>query len=131
MFAIVLAARPLDAMALGEANALYLGIQVERWKLILIVAVAVCAGASVAVTGIIGFVGLIAPHLMRMLIGPNHKILLPASMLLGALIVLITDLLARTIASPIELPIGVMTALMGVPLFLFLLVSRRFSTPLR
>ncbi len=116
---------PLNTFALGERNAMYLGVRVERLKLMLIVAVSMCVGASVAVVGMIAFVGLIAPHLVRITVGANHKLLLPASMLLGALIMLIADLVSRTAMSPVELPISVITALIGAPLFLFLI--RNFS----
>lgn len=121
--AIFLSRCALDVLVLGERNAIYLGIRIERWKFIVIVAVALGVGASVAVAGIISFVGLVTPHLVRMVIGPNHTVLLPASMLLGALFTLLADLAARTVMLPIELPISVMTALAGIPLFVFLMTS--------
>lgn len=117
-------ARVLNALALGERDATWLGLAVERWKFVLLVAVALSVGAAVAVAGIIGFVGLVAPHLLRFVAGPDHRFLLPCSVLLGALIVLLADLAARVVILPSELPVGILTALLGVPLFLFLL-SRR------
>ena len=118
-------ARVLNVFALGEREALWLGIAVERWKLLLLAAVALGVGASVALTGIIGFIGLVVPHLLRLLWGPNHYLLLPCAVLLGALVVLLADLVARVVILPAELPLGILTALLGVPLFLFLLSARR------
>ena len=123
--AVMLAsARVLNALALGERDAIWLGLAVERWKFVLLAAVALGVGAAVAVAGIIGFVGLVAPHLLRFIAGPDHRLVLPCSALLGALIVLLADLAARVVILPSELPVGIVTALLGVPLFLFLL-SRR------
>ena len=119
-------AKILNAMALGERGAFWLGFSIERWKFVLLLIVALGIGSSVAVSGIIGFVGLIVPHLLRLTIGANHVLLLPSSVLLGALLVLFADLIARVIILPAELPIGILTSLLGVPLFLFLL-ARRYS----
>ena len=121
-------ARVLDALALGERDALWLGFSVERWKLLLLLITALGVGASVAVAGIIGFVGLVVPHLLRLTIGANHASLLPASIALGALLVLLADLVSRVVILPSELPIGILTSLLGVPLFLFLLSKRRSSS---
>ncbi|MBX3587010.1 MAG: iron ABC transporter permease [Ramlibacter sp.] len=114
-------ARPLNAMALGEAQAALLGVNVERAKRALILVTAVIVGAVTATTGIIGFVGLIAPHWVRLVAGPDHRVVLPASALLGAALVLAADALARTVAKPAELPLGVLTAVIGVPMFLLML----------
>jgi iron complex transport system permease protein len=114
-------ARPLNAIALGEAQAALLGVNVERVKRCVVVVTALSVGAVTATTGIIGFVGLIAPHWVRLVAGPDHRVVLPASALLGAALVLAADSVARTVAKPAELPLGVLTAAIGVPMFLFLL----------
>lgn len=118
-------ARSLNAMALGEATAHHLGIPVQRFKNIAIVSVAAATGASVAVSGGIGFVGIVVPHLLRLLIGPDHRYLLPASALLGAALLLLADAVSRTIVAPAELPIGIVTAAVGAPFFLWILLRRR------
>jgi iron complex transport system permease protein len=118
-------ARALNAMALGETTAHHLGIPVQRFKNIAIVAVAAATGASVAVSGGIGFVGIVVPHLLRLLIGPDHRYLLPASALLGASLLLLADAVSRTIVAPAELPIGIVTAAVGAPFFLWILLRRR------
>jgi iron complex transport system permease protein len=118
-------ARGLDALALGEAEAFYLGVDVERLKRIAIVGVAAAVGACVAVSGVIGFVGLTVPHLVRMMLGPGHRLLLPVSALLGAALLIVADVIARTVAAPAEVPLGVMTAAAGAPFMLWLLVKRR------
>ena len=114
-------ARALNALALGEAQAVLLGVSVERLKKTAIVVVALAVGAVTATTGIIGFVGLVAPHMVRLIAGPDHRWLLPGSALLGASLVLLADAVARTVMQPAELPLGVLTALVGVPFFLLLL----------
>lgn len=118
-------ARSLNAMALGEATAHHLGIPVQRFKNVAIVAVAAATGASVAVSGGIGFVGIVVPHLLRLLIGPDHRYLLPASALLGASLLLLADAVSRTIVAPAELPIGIVTAAVGAPFFLWILLRKR------
>jgi iron complex transport system permease protein len=118
-------ARGLDALALGEAEAFHLGIHVERLKRAAIVAVSAAVGACVAVTGPIGFVGLIVPHLVRIVLGPAHRLLLPVSAFAGAGLLLLADLLSRTLAAPAEIPLGVMTSAAGAPFLLWLLVKRR------
>ncbi|WP_157016197.1 FecCD family ABC transporter permease [Mesorhizobium xinjiangense] len=118
-------ARGLNAMALGEATANHLGIPVQRLKNVAIVAVAAATGASVAVSGGIGFVGIVVPHLLRLLIGPDNRYLLPCSALLGASLLLIADAVSRTIVTPAELPIGIVTAAVGGPFFLWILLRRR------
>lgn len=118
-------ARGLDALALGEAEAFHAGFHVERLKRIAIILVAAGVGAAVAAAGVIGFIGLMVPHLARLALGPTHRVLLPASALLGAAVLLFADIAARMIAAPAELPIGIVTALVGAPFFLWLLLKRR------
>ena len=118
-------ARGLNALALGEAAAWHMGIPVERLKRTAIVIVAAMTGASVAVSGGIGFVGIVVPHILRLAIGPDHRFLLPASALLGGALLVLADSVARTVAAPAELPIGIITAIAGAPFFLWLLLRRR------
>lgn len=118
-------ARGLNGLALGEASASHLGIPVQRFKRIAIVVVAAATGASVAVSGGIGFVGVVVPHLLRLMIGPDHRYLLPAAALLGASLLLIADAVSRTIVAPAELPIGIVTAAVGAPVFLWILLRGR------
>ena len=114
-------ARPLNAIALGESQASLLGVDVERTKRRAVLVTAFAVGAVTATTGIIGFIGLIAPHWVRMLAGPDHRIVLPASALLGAALILAADTVARTAMAPAELPLGVLTAFIGAPMFLLML----------
>jgi iron complex transport system permease protein len=125
VIALPLLARALNALLLGEAEAGHLGISIERVKRLTVILVALAVGASVAVTGLIAFVGLVVPHLLRLLMGPDHRRLLPASALLGASLLLLADLIARTIVAPAELPIGILTAIVGAPFFLWLLLRDR------
>lgn len=118
-------ARGLNGLALGEAAASHLGIPVQRFKRMAIVAVAAATGASVAVSGVIGFVGVVVPHLLRLVIGPDHRYLLPAAALLGASLLLLADAVSRTIVAPAELPIGIVTAAVGAPVFLWILLRKR------
>jgi iron complex transport system permease protein len=118
-------ARSLNALALGEAVASHLGIAIQRFKSIAIVSVAAATGAAVAVSGGIGFVGIVVPHLLRLAIGPDHRYLLPASALLGAIMLLLADTVSRMIVAPAELPIGIITAVVGGPFFLWILLRRR------
>ena len=118
-------ARGLNALALGEATASHLGLPVQRVKYAAIFTVAAATGASVAVSGGIGFVGIVVPHLLRLLIGPDNRYLLPASALLGASLLLMADAVSRTIVAPAELPIGIVTAIVGAPFFLWILLRRR------
>lgn len=122
-----LLARGLDALALGEAEAFHTGVNVERVKRFAIVIVAAGVGAAVAVSGIIGFVGLVVPHLLRLSAGPSHKTLIAGSALLGAALLTGSDIFARTVAAPAELPIGVVTALIGAPFFIWLLRRQKRS----
>ena len=117
-------ARALNAFALGEDGAYHLGVAVERWKYVLVGAVAVGVGVTVAFCGVIAFVGLVAPHIARCLIGADSRALLPASALCGATLTLGGDLLARTVVSPGELPVGVITGLIGAPVFIYMLATR-------
>ncbi|MDG9922027.1 MULTISPECIES: iron ABC transporter permease [unclassified Pseudomonas] len=118
-------ASALNALLLGESEARHLGFNVERIKLELVLCTALGVGAAVAAAGLIGFIGLVVPHLMRLLVGPDHRVLLPASLLAGATLLLLADLVARLVLAPAELPIGIVTALIGAPFFLYLLVRGR------
>jgi iron complex transport system permease protein len=122
-----LLARPLNALLLGESEALHLGIAVERLKRWVITLAAAGAGAVVAVCGVIGFIGLIAPHMARLLAGPDHRVVLPLAALLGASLLTAGDLIARVAVRPAELPIGILTALLGAPFFLWLLRRREVA----
>jgi iron complex transport system permease protein len=122
---LFLLARPLDLLALGEEPALYLGVPVERVKLAAYVVASLVVAASVATCGAIGFVGLVVPHALRLVWGSGHRLLLPASFLAGAAFLLLADTAARTVAGAQELPVGVVTALVGVPVFATLLARRR------
>lgn len=117
-------ARALDALLLGETEAGHLGVDTEALKRRVIVLLVLGVGAAVALAGMIGFVGLLVPHLVRLACGPGHRMLLPASALLGGLLLLLADTAARRVAAPLELPIGALTALLGGPCFLWLLVRR-------
>jgi iron complex transport system permease protein len=125
------AAHALNALLLGEGEATLLGFRPERLQPVLVGLVALAVGASVAFTGVIGFVGLVVPHLLRIVFGPDHRFLLPASALGGAVLLVAADALARTVVAPGELPIGVLTALVGGPFFLWLLLRRRIGEGVR
>ncbi|WP_375057522.1 FecCD family ABC transporter permease [Zobellella sp. DQSA1] len=118
-------ATALNALALGEAEAGHLGIDVQRLKRRLVLLSALAVGVCVAAVGIIGFVGLVVPHLVRLLTGPDHRGLLPLSALAGAWLLLLADMLARTLAAPAEMPVGIVTALLGAPFFLWLLLKQK------
>lgn len=118
-------AQPLNALALGETEAHHLGVPVERLKRLIVLGVAVAVGVSVAFCGMIGFIGLVAPHCVRLIAGPDARIVLPGAALLGALLIVAADLAARTLAAPAEVPIGVLTALIGAPFFIALLLHAR------
>jgi iron complex transport system permease protein len=111
----------LDALALGEEMAAHVGLRVERRKLLIVAVAALLVAAAVSISGLVGFVGLVAPHACRIVLGPRNRLLVPASALVGAIFVVVADLLARTLAAPTELPLGVLTALIGAPFFLALL----------
>ncbi|WP_075217110.1 FecCD family ABC transporter permease [Mongoliimonas terrestris] len=123
--AIPFVARGLDALVLGEAEAHHMGVPVQTLKRVVIVCVAAASGATVAVTGTIGFVGIVVPHLIRLAIGPGHRFLLPASAFAGAALLLLADTAARLVVAPAELPIGIVTALFGAPVFLAILINHR------
>ena len=122
---LMLRARELNAFALGEDNARHVGVDVKRVKLTVLIASSLLIGACVSVGGTIGFVGLVMPHMMRMLVGPNHVRLLPASTLGGAVFLLLCDLVARTLLSPVELPVGVVTSLIGAVVFVQIFARTR------
>lgn len=115
-------ARGLNALALGEAQAAHMGIEVERLKRLTILSAAAATGAAVAVSGGIGFVGIVVPHLLRQVLGPDHRRLIPHAALLGAALLVLADLVSRNIVAPAELPIGILTALIGAPVFLWMLI---------
>ena len=124
LFTLPRYAKALNALLLGESEARHLGIDVDRVKWVLIVLVAIGVGACVALAGTIAFVGLVVPHIVRLLLGPDHRALLPACALAGACLMLLADTLARLVMAPAELPVGVITALVGVPFFISLLRRR-------
>jgi iron complex transport system permease protein len=115
----------LDAFGLGEESAANLGLHVERYKLIIIIVGSLLTAAAVSISGLIGFVGLVTPHAMRLILGPRHHLLLPASALGGAIFLTLADLLARIIVAPSVLPVGIFTALVGAPFFLVLLRNNK------
>jgi iron complex transport system permease protein len=112
-------------LALGERNARHLGIDVERLRIVSVIVVALLTGVAVAFVGIIAFVGLVVPHLIRMLLGPAHRALIVTSAFAGAVLMMFADLLARTLVTGAELPIGLLTSLVGGPFFFFLLWRQR------
>ncbi|MDH4983559.1 iron chelate uptake ABC transporter family permease subunit [Hyphomicrobium sp. D-2] len=116
--------RGLNGFLLGEAEAFHLGINVERTKRIAIVATAASVGAAVAMAGVIGFIGIVVPHIIRLLAGPDHRVVLPGSALFGAALLLFADIIARLIVRPAELPIGIVMAAIGTPVFLHLVMKR-------
>ncbi|KIZ43738.1 MULTISPECIES: iron ABC transporter permease [Rhodopseudomonas] len=118
-------ARRLDLLVLGESEAFHSGVDVERLKRIAIVLVSAMTGVAVSICGVIGFIGIITPHLLRLLIGPSHRLLLPASAFVGAILLIGADTLARTIVAPAEMPIGILTAAIGAPFFLAMLLRQR------
>ncbi|MFT7235501.1 MAG: iron complex transport system permease protein [Methylophagaceae bacterium] len=117
-------AKQLNILLLGEQEAHYLGVDIHRLKLVVIMTTALSVGVAVAVSGIIGFVGLVVPHLIRLTLGPDHRLLIPASALLGAILLLIADTFARTVVSPAEMPVGIITSMIGGPFFLWLLMKQ-------
>ena len=125
LFATPFLSRGLNALALGEAAAGHLGIPVQRIKNVAIVTVAAATGATVAISGGIGFIGIVVPHMLRLSIGPDHRYLLPSAALLGAIMLLLADAVSRTIVAPAELPIGIITAVCGAPFFLWILLRQR------
>jgi iron complex transport system permease protein len=124
-FAIAWFARDLNAMTIGEEHASSLGVDTQRLILYLTAATSLVVAAAVSVSGVIGFVGLIIPHILRLMVGPDHRILVPVSVLGGAIFLVLTDTFARTILAPSELPVGIVTAVLGAPFFLYLLRRRK------
>jgi len=120
-------ARDLNVLALGEETAQHLGVDVEKVKKLLMIFGSLITAAAVSISGLIGFIGLIIPHMARILIGPDHRILLPASTIVGATFLVICDAVARVIVAPVELPVGVVTALSGGPFFIYLLRRKKES----
>ncbi len=118
-------AMPLNALLLGEAEAKHLGIEVQKLKRSLILLSAVGVGVTVSIAGMIGFIGLVVPHLGRMLLGPDHRYLIPVSALLGALLLTFADMFARVAVAPAELPVGIVTAIIGAPFFIYLLFQQK------
>jgi len=119
--AIYLFSQDLNAISMGEEEAKHLGIDTQGIKKILILITAIITSSLICICGIIGFVGLIVPHMMRMVVGPNHKVLIPTTCLAASVFVVLCDLLSRTLFSPVEIPIGVITAIIGAPVFIILL----------
>ncbi len=118
-------ARSLNAFLMGESVSEHMGFNVKQMKFMVVTLTALAVGAAVSVSGVIGFVGLVAPHLVRLLLGPDHRWVLPGSAILGAILVVFSDMLARTVLSPAELPIGIIMSAIGGPFFLWLLIQRR------
>jgi iron complex transport system permease protein len=117
--------KDLNLISLGDERASQLGVHIDRVKIILLVLASLMAAAAVSVSGIIGFVGLITPHILRIIVGPNHKILYPTSAIAGGIVLLMSDTIARTILSPREIPVGIITSIIGVPFFLYLLIRSK------
>ena len=126
--ACLLAARPLDALARGELQARLLGVPVRGLRIAIYVAASLLTAAAVTTAGSIGFVGLVTPHLVRLVVGSSHRAVIPAAALAGGALLVVADLLARTIVAPRQLPVGALTALIGVPLFLWLMHRRSPTT---
>ncbi|MDN3612519.1 iron ABC transporter permease [Vibrio ostreicida] len=118
-------AMPLNALLLGESEAKHLGIPVHKLKRQLILLTAAGVGVTVSVSGLIGFIGLVIPHLGRMLAGPDHRVLLPMSALMGALLLTFADMLSRVVIAPAELPVGIVTAIIGAPFFIYVLFNQK------
>jgi iron complex transport system permease protein len=125
---IMLSGRILDAFAFGDTSAAALGINVQGARWSLLAATALLTGAMVSVSGSIGFVGLILPHAVRLLVGPRHRALLPLSAIVGAIFLIWADTAARSLFDPRELPVGIVTAIIGAPVFAFLLTRRRSAS---
>ena len=117
--------KSLNAIALGESQALHMGINVVVVRRLIIILSTIAVGASVAVAGMIGFIGLIIPHILRMVFTADHRLVIPGSALLGAALLTIADLIARTLVAPAELPIGILTAMIGTPVFIYIIISER------
>lgn len=122
---IFILSQDLNAISIGEEEAVHLGIEIDKIKKILFFATSLITGAIVSISGMIGFVGLIIPHMMRLAIGPNHKVLIPASCLGGAAFLVLCDTFSRSLFPPLEIPIGVITSLIGAPIFITLLKQKQ------
>src|SRR3546814_3604327 len=120
-----LLARSLNAFSLGEQQAFHLGVRTGRVKMSVLLLSTMAVGATVACSGVIGFIGLVIPHILRMGVGADHRLILPGSALLGAIVLLLSDLFSRTIVAPAELPIGIVTAVVGCPLFIYIIFRER------
>jgi iron complex transport system permease protein len=120
-----LMSRRMNLLLMGEARARELGVDSQRTRRNLMVVAALTTAAAVAFTGLVGFVGLMVPHIMRLVVGPDHRRLLPATALFGALLLLLADTVARTVLAPAEIPVGIITAAVGGPFFLYLLRARK------
>ncbi len=123
--AILLYSRELNAFAIGEDNARHVGVNVRKVKLVVLISVSALISVCVSISGTVGFVGLVIPHMVRMLAGPNHKRLLPASLFSGAVFLMLADLLGRTMLKPLEIPIGVVTSFIGSVVFVYIFYSSR------
>jgi iron complex transport system permease protein len=117
--------KALNALLLGDASARHLGVPVERVSRMVVLLASACVGAAVAAAGIIGFVGLVVPHLLRLLLGPDHRNILPLSLTLGGALLVLADALARVVVAPAEMPLGILTAVIGTPIFIALLLHGR------
>lgn len=126
-FILIYHYRELNALALGEEAADHIGVNVKRGKTFILLGASLLTGAAVAVSGTIGFVGLVIPHLVRLVVGPNHRHVLPLSLFVGGAFLILSDLIARTVIAPQELPIGVITALVGAPVFALLLIREKIG----
>ncbi|MEN0054641.1 MAG: iron chelate uptake ABC transporter family permease subunit [Mucilaginibacter sp.] len=124
LFGLPFMAKALNGIALGEVQAGHMGINVNRTKRTIIILATMAVGASVAVAGVISFIGLVIPHILRMAFGSDHRLVLPGSAILGAIALTLADLISRTIVAPAELPIGIVTALGGSPVFIYMIISQ-------
>ena len=120
-------ARDLNLISLGESQAKHLGVDAESLNKKMLICASLITAAAVSISGIIGFIGLIIPHITRLLVGPDHRILIPSSALLGAIVLIVCDTVSRTVMSPAEIPVGIITALLGCPFFVYLLLKKRSS----
>lgn len=127
MTVLVFFARDINIMLTGEESAKSLGVNVERIKVYILLLGTFITSMAVSISGIIGFVGLIIPHIVRLVVGPDHRILLPASAILGSVFMILTDTIARTVISPMEIPVGIITAIFGGPFFIYLLRKKKRS----
>jgi iron complex transport system permease protein len=125
LIAIMTLSRDLNLMVFGEESAQQLGSNTESTKKLLLLAATLITGGAVAAAGTIGFVGLVVPHVMRLLVGPDHRVLVPLSAIAGGFFLVLADTVARTVLAPVELPVGVVTATLGAPFFLLILISKR------